>query len=457
MLQESWLPRWTFYKYSRSISQRSRLSRITTRSRMDRSKVQRVGMNFAQEDHTYRLTPEAKKRYQGQWYLILNKAGKNGPMKLRSDFRAAVSMKNRPHHEGGEQVEEIIYPDQYSRWHHTSWWDKSEWKWKWAHKIFLKLIILLLQLDSFTVDSWSIVTDGGVDRYISHVFFLMHFAHVITLTSCWFKVSQCALHSIHDVIPWCHLLSLRVCLSLLFLSHFYFVSFIVSVFSVRHTIFNVVTAEGTIAFTRNEEYCPWRYTILSNVMSPKLLDIFDYSEISAVIFQNESVDVDTEPSYSCDAELDDEFIGKALSSPLFIQEREEPANLGQVYHSHEESLFYIWQRRCLPTASANVIGWGISSINQTCSWTAARFRKSILWWCDYEWRYYAILMSLTRNNILSSMLRCWYCFWQCSSESVHESWVLRWFLWILALWCPSLIAATANANNNEIRPQIHFW
>ena len=29
-----------------------------------------------------------------------------------------------------------------------------------------------------------------------------------------------------------------------------------------------------------------------------------------------------------DAELDDETIGKALSSPLFIQEREEPANLG---------------------------------------------------------------------------------------------------------------------------------
>ena len=48
---------------------------------------------LAQEDHTYRLIPEEKKRYQGQWYLTLNKAGKNGPMKLRSDFRASVSMK----------------------------------------------------------------------------------------------------------------------------------------------------------------------------------------------------------------------------------------------------------------------------------------------------------------------------------------------------------------------------
>ena len=49
-------------------------------------------------------------------------------MKFRSDFRAAVSIKNRLHHEVGEQVEELIHPDQYSRWHPTSWWDKSEWK-----------------------------------------------------------------------------------------------------------------------------------------------------------------------------------------------------------------------------------------------------------------------------------------------------------------------------------------
>ena len=43
-------------------------------------------------------------------------------------------------------------------------------------------------------------------------------------------------------------------------------------------------------------------------------------------------------SYSCDAELDDELIGNALSSPLFAQEREEPANRRRTYHTHEESL-----------------------------------------------------------------------------------------------------------------------
>ena len=39
-----------------------------------------------------------------------------------------------------EQVEEPIHPDQYSRRHSsssTSWCDKSEWNWQWAHKNFL--------------------------------------------------------------------------------------------------------------------------------------------------------------------------------------------------------------------------------------------------------------------------------------------------------------------------------
>ena len=94
---------------------------------------------LAREDHTYHLISEEKKRHQGQRYLTLNRAGKNGPMKLRSDFRAAVLMKNRLHRESGEQVEEPISPEQYSIWHpssSTSWWDTSEWNWKWPHEFF---------------------------------------------------------------------------------------------------------------------------------------------------------------------------------------------------------------------------------------------------------------------------------------------------------------------------------
>ena len=92
------------------------------------------------------------------------------------------------------------------------------------------------------------------------------------------------------------------------------------------------------AHPQNEEYCTVAIYNPLTGYEPKLLENFDYSETSAVIFQDESGDMDTEPSYSCDAELDDGIIGKALSEPLFIQEREEPANLRQAHHSHEESL-----------------------------------------------------------------------------------------------------------------------
>ena len=91
----------------------------------------------------------------------------------------------------------------------------------------------------------------------------------------------------------------------------------------------------TTALTHNEEYCPVAtYNPLTGY-EPKLLDNFDYSETSAMIFQDASGDIGTEPSCWCDAELDDEIIGRTLPSPLFVQEREEPANLRQVYHSHE--------------------------------------------------------------------------------------------------------------------------
>ena len=48
---------------------------------------------------------------------------------------------------------------------------------------------------------------------------------------------------------------------------------------------------------------------------PKLPD-FHYSETAEIIFRDESSDA--VPSYLIDAELDDETIGRALSSPLFV-------------------------------------------------------------------------------------------------------------------------------------------
>ena len=138
----------------------------------------------------------------------------------------------------------------------------------------------------------------------------------------------------------CHvferLLFLRVCLLPLSLSLAPLLSLLLSTCSLSGSPASMSSETPrikTIALTHNEEYCPVAIHNPLTGYEPKLLDNFDYSETSAAIFQDESGDIDTETSYSCDAELDGEIIGKALSSPLFIQEREEPANL-----SHEESL-----------------------------------------------------------------------------------------------------------------------
>ena len=71
---------------------------------------------------------------------------------------------------------------------------------------------------------------------------------------------------------------------------------------------------------------------------PKPPHDFHYSETTEMIFQEESRDKDTEPSYLHDSEINDGTIGRALSSPLFTQEREEPAGRRQASHSLEESL-----------------------------------------------------------------------------------------------------------------------
>ena len=64
---------------------------------------------LAQEDHSYHPSREEYLRYQKHWYLTLNKSGKNAPMRLRSDFRAAVTIMNRLHRESGEERAELIF------------------------------------------------------------------------------------------------------------------------------------------------------------------------------------------------------------------------------------------------------------------------------------------------------------------------------------------------------------
>ena len=94
---------------------------------------------------------------------------------------------------------------------------------------FFKLIFFLFQLVSFTVDGDPLTPTGSVDRYTSHVIFLMHFARLVV---CILHGSRRAkaqgvsvrvsfhLHVIHDVMCW----SVRWSFLLLFLSFFHLFS-----------------------------------------------------------------------------------------------------------------------------------------------------------------------------------------------------------------------------------------
>ena len=88
----------------------------------------------------------------------------------------------------------------------------------------------------------------------------------------------------------------------------------------------------------NEESGPLANNTPLTGYEPNNLDDFHNSETTEIICQEQSGDKDAVSSYLHDPELDDETIGKAPSSPLFTQEREDPASRRQAYHSLDESL-----------------------------------------------------------------------------------------------------------------------
>ena len=69
---------------------------------------------------------------------------------------------------------------------------------------------------------------------------------------------------------------------------------------------------------------------------PNFFDDYHFSETADIFIQESSSD--SRPSNLHDLEIEDYTIGRALYSPLFTEEREDPAGRRQVYHSPDESL-----------------------------------------------------------------------------------------------------------------------
>ena len=86
----------------------------------------------------------------------------------------------------------------------------------------------------------------------------------------------------------------------------------------------------------NEELCTLADNAPLTGYEPNFLNDYHFSETTEIFIQESSSD--TRPSNLHDSEISDHTIGRALSSPLFTQERQDPADLRQTYHSHEERL-----------------------------------------------------------------------------------------------------------------------
>ena len=91
--------------------------------------------NLAQENHSYCPLLGEFDRYRKNWCITLNKSGRKAPMKLRSDFREALTNMHRFHRKSREERPEPIHLYQYQRWHSssssssTSWWHWNEHWW----------------------------------------------------------------------------------------------------------------------------------------------------------------------------------------------------------------------------------------------------------------------------------------------------------------------------------------
>ena len=98
----------------------------------------------------------------------------------------------------------------------------------------------------------------------------------------------------------------------------------------------VGSERSTLCASANEESDSLVNNIPLTGYEPKFFDDYHFSETTEIFIQESSSD--SRPSNLHDLEINDRTIGRALSSPLFTQEREDPASRRQAYHSFEESL-----------------------------------------------------------------------------------------------------------------------
>ena len=98
----------------------------------------------------------------------------------------------------------------------------------------------------------------------------------------------------------------------------------------------VGSERSTLCASANEELGTSADNAPLTGCEPKFFDDYHITETTEIFIQESSSD--SRPSNLHDWEISDYTIGRALSSPLFTQEREDPASRREAYRSPEESL-----------------------------------------------------------------------------------------------------------------------
>ena len=244
------------HRYSRSISQRSSLSWITTRIWMDRTRVQRVGWictrrpcmsshSRGTEKITRTMVSYFEQSRQNWAYETSIRFSSrcldeksSTPRIRRTSWRAYPSKSIQAM---ASVFKHIVVEEVWMELEMSS---------------FLKFNRILFLTVGFVCNRWrSIVTDWNT----SHVIFLMLFAHVMTLTS-WFKVSQVRIRSFHMPSMMSHVWACVVCprvvsFSLSLISTFSLTQSTCSLTSTSNSTKWSPLRAKTTAHTHIEEYC----------------------------------------------------------------------------------------------------------------------------------------------------------------------------------------------------------
>ena len=188
---------------------------------------------------------------------------------------------------------------------------------------------------------------------------------------------------------------MRLCVSSLsstLSSHSSFVSptfyFILPIF---HVVF-FVDRLTPCALPRLRSLALWSTTPRSQVMSPTSLTITTSQR--PLNFSSSS---DTRASYLHDSEISDDTTGRALSSPLFTQEREDPAGRRQAYHSPEESLLSSQSLSVGHVRTGRPVS-ELGSLSLSVRENPCKMSRSGFFWNDLKSKFSLIVEQRIRNT-----------------------------------------------------------